>query len=129
MMAYKRTSRKSGNFRTTKTYNTNGNVTNTTSHGSTKKGGTVFTTSHSSKGGMKQTMTYKDGAGYVHHKTLYKSKSAAQLNREAKQRQKAWSSLFGGSKKTRTKKRSGSSNFIAWILIATLVLVVISSTH
>lgn len=104
-MAYKRTSRKSGNFRSTKTVNTNGTITNSSSSGI--KGGPRTTTSWSSKGGMKQTQTYKDGAGYVHTRTIYKSETDAARRRKEKNAREFWAAIFGTKKKRpakRTKK-------------------------
>lgn len=106
-MAYKRTTRKSGNFRTTDTRNTNGNITHSISSGT--KGGTRTTTSWSTKGGMKTTQTFKDGAGYVHRKTLYKSETEAQRRRKQKDAQKFWATIFGTAKKKPTKRTSSRS--------------------
>ena len=105
-MAYKRTTRKSGNFRTTDTRNTNGTFTHSISSGT--KGGTRTTTSWSSKGGMKTTQTYKDGAGYIHKKTLYKSETAAEYKRRAKKSQQFWRSVFGTKKKPTKRSTSRS---------------------
>lgn len=124
-MAYKRTSKKIGNFRTTRTVNTNGNITNSTSTGNSSS---RVTTSWSNKNGMKQTQTYKDGAGYVHKKTLYKSTTAAERAREAKRNQKMWSNLFGGKKRSRRKatNASGIRSFFGWITLAIILLMLLN---
>lgn len=125
-MAYKRTSKKFGNFRNTKTINTNGNITTSSSIGSK---GNRTTTSWSSKGGMKTTQTFKDGAGYVHTKTIYKSPTAAQRAREAKKNQQFWNNLFG-VKKTRKSKKSDEptalETVIGWGFLALIGMVVLT---
>ncbi len=129
-MAYKRTSKKSGNFRRTQTINTNGNITNSSSTGSVgKSSGVRTTTSWSTKGGMRQTQTYKDGAGYIHTKTTYKSTTDAQRAREAKQNQQFWTMVFGGGKKRpkrKTAEPSGVRSFFGWIFIIIVGLMLIN---
>ena len=127
-MAYKRTSKKFGNIRSTQTINTNGNITNSTSTGSVgKSGGVRTTTSWSTKGGMRQTQTYKDGAGYIHKKTTYKSTTPAERAREAKRNQQFWTTVFGGGKK-RTKRKaaepSGIRSFFGWAFIIIMGLMI-----
>lgn len=124
-MAYKRTSKKVGSIRTTQTVNTNGNITNSSSTGNSSS---RVTTSYSTKSGMKQTHTYKDGAGYVHKKTLYKSTTDAQRAREAKQNQKMWSNLFSGKKRSRRKatNTSGIRSFFGWITLAIILLMLLN---
>lgn len=106
-MAYKRTTRKSGNFRTTDTRNTNGTSTHSSSVGT--KGGTRTTTSRSSNGGMKTTQTYKDGGGYIHTKTIYKSETAAARKRKDKEAREFWAGIFGTKKKKPTKRTTPRS--------------------
>ncbi len=124
-MAYKRTSKKIGNIRTTRTVNTNGNITNSSSTGNSSS---RVTTSWSTKNGMRQTQTYKDGAGFVHKKTLYKSTSAAERAREAKRNQKMWSNLFGGKKASRKKatNTSGIRSFFGWVTVIIIFAMVIN---
>lgn len=124
-MAYKRTTRKSGNFRTTDTRNTNGTYTHSISSGT--KGGTRTTTSWSSKGGMKTTQTYKDGAGYIHKKTTYKSTTPAERAREAKRNQEFWTMVFGGKKtKRKAAAPSGIRGFFGWVFIIIVGLMLIN---
>ena len=122
-MAYKRTSKKIGNIRTTRTVNTNGNITNSSSTGNSSS---RVTTSWSTKNGMRQTQTYKDGAGYVHKKTLYKSTTASERAREAKRNQKMWSNLFGGKKASRKKATNtgGIRSFFGWVTQIIIVVMI-----
>ena len=122
-MAYKRTSKKIGNIRTTRTVNTDGNITNSSSTGNSSS---RVTTSWSTKNGMRQTQTYKDGAGYVHKKTLYKSTTASERAREAKRNQKMWSNLFGGKKASRKKATNtgGIRSFFGWVTQIIIVVMI-----
>ena len=116
-MGYKRTSKKTGaTTRRTKTYNTNGSETNSWSEG-TKNFRTTY--SNNSKTGNKVTQTYRDGAGFTHTRTLYKSPTEASRRREAKQNQKFWASIFGGKKK---KPKQEKATLSSWVALGILIL-------
>lgn len=81
-MGYKRTSKKTGPRYHTKTVNTNGNVTESFSDGS-KNFRTTYT--YSSKNGNRVTQTYRDGAGFTHKKTIFRSETPADKRRKHKE--------------------------------------------
>lgn len=74
IMGYKRTSKKTGaTTRRTHTINTNGAETYSHSQGTRNF---RMTYSNNSKTGNKVTQTYRDGAGFTHTRTVYKSPTA-----------------------------------------------------
>jgi hypothetical protein len=58
---------------------------------------------------MKMTQTYKDGAGYIHKKTIYKSETAAARKRKDKEAREFWAGIFGTKKKKPTKRTTPRS--------------------
>ena len=114
-MGYKRTSKKtSATTRRTQTINTNGSVTNSSSQG-TKNFRMTYT--NNSKTGNKVTQTWRDGAGFTHTKTVYKSPTEASRRREQQRTAKFWASVFG-KKKAKQEKATLSS----WVAFGILIL-------
>lgn len=133
-MGYKRTSKKTGigSRRTTTINNSNGSQTVSNSTGN-KYSRTTY--SNNSKTGNKITQTYRDGAGFTHTKTVYKSPTEAQRLREAKKAQQFWANMFGANKKKRTtntripstgspKGGSSGSGGYAFLFIVIVVSIV-----
>lgn len=125
-MGYKRTSKKTGatSRRTTTINNGNGSVTNSNSYGS-KNFRTTYT--NNSKTGNKVTQTWRDGAGFTHRKTVYKSPTAASMKKQQREAQKFWAWLGGNStkKKPVRKKSTGSFSGFGWLFLIVLAAIVV----
>jgi hypothetical protein len=130
-MAYKRTSKKTGvgSRRTTTVNNSNSSITNSVSNGS-KNFRTTYTSN--SKTGSKITQTWRDGAGFVHTKTISRNSTPteAQRRREARRAQQFWRNLLFGTKKRQRRRgpRNTSSTVTPgfWILAALALLYLVS---
>ena len=119
-MGYKRTSKKTGptSRRTTTYNNSNGSVTNSTSSGSKNFRTTV---SNNSKTGQKITQTWRDGGGFTHRKTLYKSPTAASMKKQQREAQKFWAWLGGNSKKKSAPKKKSADSYGFGILFLIVI--------
>lgn len=121
-MGYKRTTKKIGNgVYKSKTINSKGGVTTSISTGSKYSRHTYS----SGPKGSRLLYTWRDGGGYIHRKTEWRTKTAADYKRQERDAREFWNWALG-SKKTRTKKKPAQKWNWLMILSGIAVLYYIS---